>query len=605
MCTASIAHGADARAQVGDAPLVRLAAAKFTNLTRAERALLEFVQVGRVERGQFAVAGTSANPDNPSNDPKGAVQWGKVREIRAQLIRWLCVDPDAVKMVDPLGIRILGARIIGALDLFNARVPFGLTLRRCAIPEPMNLSLAAVASLDLGGSYTNEIDAKSLAVLGDIDMNRGFRASGWVELESASIDGDLNCAGGSFTHSKDSENGFWAAQMPALSMDGIRIKGTAWLCCGFRSDGGVMLSEATVRDLECFAGRFINPGKYALALNGTDISGFAVLGKWTAFGKNWGGLESDGLVMFINTKVGAYFRAEGVRFIGKSTEPHGLMVDDLSAGSIFLTGMELQNGATLDLRGASTGALIDDEKSWPQPGRLQIDGFTYSGLWEPDTTKPSPSSTRSHRFNATAAGNAEEYKPSAARSRLRWLGLQDGFHPQPYRQLAKVLREGGDDAGAIEVLIAQQDAHFRNSNWLVRAWAQFLKITVAYGYRPLRTVLWSLAVILLGRIVVAVGARAGVMRLTWPETTPPPAGDPTAGLHPLLYSLDVFLPLVNLHQEHYWWPDESASGEYRLLGRDITIRGSILRYYLWLQIIAGWLLSAIFIAGVTGLMHND
>jgi hypothetical protein len=31
----------------------------------------------------------------------------------------------------------------------------------------------------------------------------------------------------------------------------------------------------------------------------------------------------------------------------------------------------------------------------------------------------------------------------------------------------------------------------------------------------------------------------------------------------------------------------------------------VLRYYLWLQVIAGWLLSAIFIAGVTGLIHND
>jgi hypothetical protein len=67
----------------------------------------------------------------------------------------------------------------------------------------------------------------------------------------------------------------------------------------------------------------------------------------------------------------------------------------------------------------------------------------------------------------------------------------------------------------------------------------------------------------------------------------------------------VFLPFVNLHQEHYWWPDESASGEYPILGHKITIRGSILRYYLWFQIVAGWLLSAIFVAGVTGLMRND
>jgi hypothetical protein len=67
----------------------------------------------------------------------------------------------------------------------------------------------------------------------------------------------------------------------------------------------------------------------------------------------------------------------------------------------------------------------------------------------------------------------------------------------------------------------------------------------------------------------------------------------------------VFLPFVNLHQEHYWWPDEAATGECQVADRRIEIRGSTLRAYLWVQIIAGWLLSAIFIAGVTGLIRND
>jgi hypothetical protein len=113
------------------------------------------------------------------------------------------------------------------------------------------------------------------------------------------------------------------------------------------------------------------------------------------------------------------------------------------------------------------------------------------------------------------------------------------------------------------------------------------------------------AVVAVGWVVVLVGKRAGVTRLTWPETTPVPAGDPLVGLNPLLYSLDVFLPFVNLHQEHYWWPDEAASGRGNLAGLSLLVDGRMLRCYLWLQIIAGWLLSAIFIAGVTGLMRND
>jgi hypothetical protein len=66
----------------------------------------------------------------------------------------------------------------------------------------------------------------------------------------------------------------------------------------------------------------------------------------------------------------------------------------------------------------------------------------------------------------------------------------------------------------------------------------------------------------------------------------------------------VWTNVVNLRQEQHWWPDESAS-ECTIFGLKIPVRGSVLRYYLWLQVIAGWLLSAIFIAGVTGLIHND
>jgi hypothetical protein len=55
-------------------------------------------------------------------------------------------------------------------------------------------------------------------------------------------------------------------------------------------------------------------------------------------------------------------------------------------------------------------------------------------------------------------------------------------------------------------------------------------------------------------------------------------------------------PFVSLHQEHYRWPDEDASGVRAVLGRKLTVRGSSIQYYLWLRIIAGWILSAIFLA---------
>ena len=42
---------------------------------------------------------------------------------------------------------------------------------------------------------------------------------------------------------------------------------------------------------------------------------------------------------------------------------------------------------------------------------------------------------------------------------------------------------------------------------------KFLKVTVGYGHEPLRTILWMLAIVLLGAVLVSIGARAGV----WPH----------------------------------------------------------------------------------------
>jgi hypothetical protein len=245
--------------------------------------------------------------------------------------------------------------------------------------------------------------------------------------------------------------------------------------------------------------------------------------------------------------------------------------------------VSLENGAQLMLRDASVGFIVDQERGWPPPGKLVIDGFVYSSF----DVHPGDS-------------------PWDAHTRLRWLALQPpGFHLQPYRQLAKVLRQSGDDPGAIQVLMAEEDARYRQFELPGRIAGDFLRATIGYGYKPLRTVGWSLLVVLIGWSVVGLAKRAGVMRPTWPENAPHSSEPHYEDLHAFLYSLDAFLPFVNLHQEHYWWPNSQLSGECAILGHQFNLRGSLVRYYLWLQVISGWLLSAILVAGVTGLMRSD
>ncbi len=409
------------------------------------------------------------------------------------------------------------------------------------------------------------------------DYGNKLQASGEVDLEAAQIGG----AGGltlgfARFHTSPSE---LAVGHPgpnaALFLAEVSVRGSVYLCCGAEYDGAVVLENAKIGGmLFCSAGHFVNPGQVAISARSASINGDVYLTHLDGYGD----FVADGLVDFSAARVNGLFWVDRAKFLGKAGTPHGL---NLSAATIDKVlgwqHVELQNGATLSLNSAKVANLADDEQSWPQPGNLDLDGFVYDAL----------------------------APPNDASSRLRWLRLQPpGFHVQPYRQLAKYLSDSGDDVGATRVLIAKEDARYANSDLVGATAATFLKWTIGYGHRPMLAIWWSLAIVLLGWGVVRMAMRAGVMRRTYPENAPS-SEDSYEPLHPLLYSLDVFIPFVNLHQEHYWWPNTDSSGECFIGGIRLKLRGSTVRAYLWLQIIAGWLLSAIFIAGVTGLIRND
>ena len=64
-------------------------------------------------------------------------------------------------------------------------------------------------------------------------------------------------------------------------------------------------------------------------------------------------------------------------------------------------------------------------------------------------------------------------------------------------------------------------------------------------------------------------------------------------LEPIMYSIDTFLPIVKLHQEEYWLPDDSKQN------------GSFYRAYLWLHIIFGWILTTIAVASFSGIVKKE
>jgi hypothetical protein len=128
--TCTVCQAATGEEPKATSRLLLLASAQFPNLTAAERSLLWFSDAMNIGRGAIAVAGPSSNPADPGNDPAHADKWDAQRNVRAALIRWMCADRRAIELEDPGGIRVMGARIAGALDLAHLHVPAPLVAGR-------------------------------------------------------------------------------------------------------------------------------------------------------------------------------------------------------------------------------------------------------------------------------------------------------------------------------------------------------------------------------------------------------------------------------------------------------------------------------------------
>ena len=581
--------------QVGE--LERLAPARFSDLTAAEIKLLR-----AAPNGDLAVCGPSKENHDPANDPAKADEWGKEREIRADLIRWLCVDRQAREMVDPKGILVAGAKILGTLDLSYARVPFGLNLWRCRLTGKTNLQATEIAELDFQGSWLDSIDADSVKAKGNVLFCRGFHATGQVRLLGAEIGGGLDCTGATF------ENPLQSEVPGALIADRAVVKGSVFLKDGFTAKGEVRLLNAEIgSNLDCSGGKFESPPQTGVAARGDAFSADGALVKGNIFLKQ--DFSAKGAVRLPAAQIWGDLTCSGGTFAGT------LMLERASIkGTLWLDVADAAH-VSLDLINASVDALVDNTKSWPAPGNLALDGFVY------------------RRFSAGA--------PNDAASRLDWLARQAPFVPQPYRQLAKVLRDEGDDSGARRVLYKMECR--RNSDeghvWkpqathgcirqsisyvshhlkapAVSVWNAALRLTIGYGYYPGRALALLLLFVALGWPLFRCGYFYWNIVPSEKEAYSDFKKDHRPPAHyerfcAFVYSLENSFPLVKLGQVDRWQPDPSppephdpAKDSIHRMGRAFVSAG-FLRIFRWFQILLGWVLATLFAAGVTGVVRKN
>lgn len=586
--------------------------------------------------------------------------------VRVQVLRWLCLDRSGATLVEAKGVHVRHAYIVGRLDLSYVNLRFPLTLTDCVLHDGVTFTQADLRALSLDGSHCGPIDGTQAVVRGSLTMRDGFIAAGQVRLSGASVHGSLEMSDGRFLNKGGDAivaNGlgvagsllmdktflaegsvrlvgatvgkmfvcsgarFVNAGGEALSADGMRVGSSILFDRKFRAWGEVRMLGAQVHgDLSCRGARMLNPRGDALSADGVRVHGsinlnrgFRAIGRVRLIGaevkrdltcrdawlRNHGGdalvadrsairgnvyfdgnFACNALVQVRASRVGGDMHFLSCRFHG--TGPTGLMAENVQVeGKFSWKGIQLANETTLNLSYASVSQLADDEDSWPRAGRLILNGFGYRAIVE---------------------------GPSDARRRLVWVQRQPSkpFYTQPYDQLASVLQRAGYDGEATQVAIAREDAKLKYGDLSVLSMLQqaFLKYFGDYGYRPHhRAMKWAIFFVVIGTFVFYFGFEAHqfsptrervylddmyVVQGLLPEDYP--------AFNPLVYSIDALVPFLELHQEEYWLPNANRRcgiGDTRLPC------GSMLRIYLWLHIVMGWVVTTLFAIGFSGVVKKS
>ena len=341
-----------AAAADADGDLVDLATKRFHKLEEADRILF-----AAIAEGKDAVFGTAApEEDCPST-------WPENRRLGADRLVWLCTDPEAISHVKNYGISVVGAGIDGDLNLHFARVPFPISLLKCAIPSRPNLKYAQVAAFELTGSRVKGLDAEGIQTSGALRMADGFQAKRRVVLRNAMIGGDVICCGGHFEPAAGEEG--VAINLDEISINGNLVFGSDGAgrdssnpCTGrFESQGRVTARAAKIRgDIDCGNALFFNPGSSfataddddmksdSLSLSGANVGGDVSATK---------GFEARGKVNLLDAKV-----ALSIDFSDGHFESHGtssLSLDRVTVGgSVFLMNEFVAHGK-VSMRGATIG----------------------------------------------------------------------------------------------------------------------------------------------------------------------------------------------------------------------------------------------------------
>ena len=145
------------------------------------------------------------------------------------------------------------------------------------------------------------------------------------------------------------------------------------------------------------------------------------------------------------------------------------------------------------------------------------------------------------------------------------------YSPQPYQQLATILKRDGQIQKSRKVLYLSMEKERKLSTGFQYLWLTVKKVVIGYGYYPLYSGIWLIGFVIIGAVIFRSSPEAKKNHM--------PYG--------VAYSLDMILPIIKLRESHY----------------DIDLEGWQ-RYYFFFHKMMGYILASFLIASLSLLTSN-
>ncbi|GII61532.1 oxidoreductase [Sphaerisporangium krabiense] len=410
------------------------------------------------------------------------------------------------------------ARVAGHFDLRFTEVRHHIRLEDCDFDRPINLHGARLRQFTLVTCSFPGLDATTAQIEGSLVL-ADCTITGRTELPGARVSGAVILDG---------------SRLEGLDATGLQV-GTDIVArprhdgIPFSCRGRLDIKRANVGGSVLFEGAALShPGR--TALSAMDLTVGAIMNCCEGF-------AVDGKIdlSFADVRSKVCFKEAHLGNPGDVA----LRARHLKADEFVLPVTAPVDGH-VDLRHARIGVIRDDRATWP--ATLSQDGLVYQAL--------------------------EPHLPAARR--LDWVARDPaGYLPHAYEQLAATYRRLGQDADARTVLLAKQRRRRGTVGPLPRLWGYLQDLTAGYGYRPLRAAAWLAVLLAAGAVFFA--------------SHPPPPAEAGKGLvfSPVMYALDLLLPVVDFGQQ----------GAFRPAGGAAWVAYGL--------IAAGWLLAITVVAAIT------